>query len=137
MISAGIIPLSQKKGKWFVFLVKLKSGSHWSFPKGKQEKNESLFESAKRELLEETGLFVKELLLKEPFTEEYKFKHEKKLISKKVYYFLSEVSGSVKLQKEEILEGKWVLLDKAKEVLTYENSKKIMEQVIECLAENL
>lgn len=122
--SAGIIPLQKRSHKWWVFLVQLYAG-HWGFPKGHIEKGESPQETAARELFEETGLVVKKNLSDVPLVEHYKFFFQKKLISKKVSYFLAEVEGEEKIQKEEIAAGKWVALSEAATHLTFPELRAI------------
>ena len=63
MISAGLLMFSQHRGNTEVFLVhpggpfyKNKDEGVWSIPKGLQEGEEALLETAKREFREETGI---------------------------------------------------------------------------------
>ena len=126
--SFGIIPLRKEGGNWQVFLVKHKKGFYWSFPKGHGEEKEGEEEIAKRELKEETNLEVVKFLEKE-FFEEYSFMRGDKKILKKVKYFLAKVKGDVKLQKAEILDGRWFFLEDACKMITFDKSKKICYEV--------
>lgn len=131
--SFGIIPLSQTKGEWRVFLILHKPGKHWGFPKGHANPGENAQEAASRELHEETGLEVEKFLRETPLTEEYQFKRKGDLIRKKVSYFPALVKGKEKLQVEEIQEGKWVSLPEALRVLTFKEARSICEQLIKLL----
>ena len=124
--SFGIIPLRKKEGKWEAFLVKLKSGNHWSFPKGHPEKKEEegIF-VAIRELKEETNLSIKRYLFSHPFVEHYFYKKQGEKIKKTVTYFAAEVKGQVHLQKKEILEGKWIQLKDAPAIITHKESQAL------------
>lgn len=133
-ISSGIIPLKQEKGKWFVFIIQNKNGGHFGFPKGKIEKGDTFQKNAERELNEETNLEVVRYLSKKSFLESYTLVRDGEKILKKVCYFAAEVNGRVELQKEEILEGKWLSLAEGMDLLTYSNTKKVFK---ECLAESL
>jgi len=128
----GMIPIRKEKEKWQVFLLLHKKGSYWGFPKGHANGKEEPFLSAKRELKEETNL---EITKKWPFSfhEEYQFEREKEKIQKKVLYFLVEVKGKILLQKEEILDGKWVDIAKAVSVITFPQSQKLMTSVAKIL----
>lgn len=54
--SFGVIPVFKNDGgEYFFCLVKHRAG-HWGFPKGHPDVDESEEETAKRELLEETGI---------------------------------------------------------------------------------
>ena len=135
-VSAGIIPLHLVKENILlstVYLVKLKSGNHYSFPKGHLDKGESLYAAATRELHEETKLRVKELLLEETFEEKYELTREGRVVAKKVIFFVAEVTGEAKIDPNEILDGKWVLLEEAINILTYPSSKKTCLAVMESL----
>lgn len=77
-ISAGIIAYHfDKDTKQFKFLVAHPGGPYfknikkYGFPKGHQEKNESLKETAIREFKEETGLEIEDLYRKYHKKEEY------------------------------------------------------------------
>lgn len=122
--SFGIIPLKASTQGWSVFLIQHIGAKHWGFPKGKREEEETPIESATRELLEETGLKVDKVIEHDPFLEEYIYTRHGKKIYKKVFYFPALVSGHPQLQKNEILDGQWVLLSEAEKYLTFEESKK-------------
>jgi len=131
--SFGIIPLKKEKDKYFVFLVKLKSGNHFGFPKGHKNANETSLETAKRELFEETNLEISELISDQFLTEKYFLTKNGKKIEKKVIYFISFVKGKEKLDNNEILEGFWVPIEDAKKIITYESSKKIVDEIFKIM----
>jgi len=128
--SFGVVPLKQDKGQWYVLLILHKEGNHWGFPKGKSNAKESPFEAAKRELLEETGLMIERLLQEEPFFEQYRFRRKHEVISKTVSYFPAIVSGELKLQPEEIRDGKWCTFQEALSLLTFKEARNILQTVI-------
>jgi 8-oxo-dGTP pyrophosphatase MutT (NUDIX family) len=131
--SFGIIPLRKKK-EWQVFLVQNKNGMYWGFPKGHSIHNEELHQDvARRELKEETNLDIDSFFPLEPFIEEYEYVKNEEKRNKRASYFLATVNGKIKLQKEEILDGKWINLSEATLLLTYPQSKDILEKVKEFL----
>ncbi|MDN3504999.1 MAG: NUDIX domain-containing protein [Rhabdochlamydiaceae bacterium] len=133
-VSYGIIPLTKNDlGFWKLYLVKHKNGDFWGFPKGHKETHESEVDAAKRELFEETKLPIKRVLEKEPLLEKYQFKnHDGTDISKTVHYYLAEVDSEIKpvLQSEEILDGGWFKPEEAIERITFDEGKRLCEQVI-------
>lgn len=131
--SFGIIPLKALNGIWNVFLVRLRSGNHWSFPKGRPNKGEAPKETAERELFEETGLRPRHFITEEPLLEKYLFTRNGEQISKVVTYFVAEVEGEVILQQEEVSEGKWVPLSEASQHITHSESKNVCNQLIKLL----
>lgn len=126
----GVVPLQKKGGVWHVLLVKLQSGDHWGFPKGHSLPNEEPFETAKRELAEETALSVKKLLVDDQITERYNFTRDGVDISKSVTYFVAEVEGDIYLQFEELCGGKWVPLFEAQSHITYSESRNVCARVL-------
>lgn len=126
-ISCGIIPLRHLKDEWQVFLVQLHAG-HWSFPKGHIDNDETRQETAERELHEETGLTIKQYLSTMPLEEKYLFQREGHLIHKRVFFFVAEVKGRVRLQKQEIQAGEWLSLDTAMARLTFASDKGLLQQ---------
>ncbi len=132
-VAFGIIPLRQTPKGWEVFLVQHQAG-HWAFPKGRPESEEPPLDTAKRELTEETGLKINELLPYEPLIETYQFDRDNQRIDKKVKYFLAKVAGEVVLQESEIARGQWCTLQESKEKVTYSESKQLCEKIEQTLA---
>lgn len=130
--SYGIIPLQQREGEWYVFIINREKG-FWEFPKGHAEKDEEPLEAAQRELTEETGLKVIRLLDNTPLTIEYSFEYEGKMVEKTVYYYLAEVEGKAALQKEEVQDSQWVALSDAERHVTYPNSKQLCREIVTLL----
>jgi bis(5'-nucleosidyl)-tetraphosphatase len=131
--SFGVIPLSKQNGRWEVFLIQHKGGRYWGFPKGHSEGNETPQEAAFRELKEETNLHVVRCLHAEPLMEQYQFLIEGKKVFKRVFYFIAEVEGEVKLQAAEIQNGLWLPLLDALEKVTHSEGKAILSQVVKML----
>ncbi len=126
--SYGIVPLQKEGDRWFVFVVRHRGG-HWTLPKGHPEGTESALECAKRELFEETGLSVVTLISEEPLVESYHFSSRGRPIHKTVHYFVATVQGIIKIQKEELQDGKWVELTKAGQVVTYAQMRYLLDTV--------
>lgn len=131
--SFGVIPLSKKNGGWEVFLIQHKGGRYWGFPKGHSEGKETPQEAAFRELKEETNLDVVACLQHKPLMEQYQFLIEGKRVFKRVFYFVAEVSGEVKLQEAEIQDGIWLPIAEALEKVTHSEGKAILSQVVKIL----
>lgn len=110
-----------------VFLVRHRNGGHWGFPKGRKEAGETDLEAAKRELSEETGLDLVKILCENPLI-------ENRSDGKVVTYFLAEVGAETTLQEAEVLDGKWVTLSELEGCITFEEGKKLAQEVIRRLA---
>ena len=104
-----------------------------AFPKGHKESHENEMDAARRELFEETNLHIKRVLEKEPLLETYQFKHhEGHDVAKTVHYYLAEVDSDkeAQLQYGEILDGAWFKPEEAIERMTFDEGKRLCEQVI-------
>ncbi len=122
--SYGIIPIRFEKHEQQLFLVRHQAG-HWSFPKGHPNKNETIHDTATRELKEETGLHIVRFLPSPSIEEKYTCKKDGKLHDKTVTYFLAEVEGEILLQTEEIAEGKWVSFEEALKLITFKAGRRV------------
>ncbi len=127
--SYGIIPLQRHEGSWMLFLVQHNTGNWWSFPKGHADDGEDPKQAAERELYEETGLSVVSYLDLPSLEENYHFLKNGNNVAKTVTYFLAEVSGEPKLQPEEIVDGKWVLLSQAHEHVTFDEARRLCQDL--------
>lgn len=109
-----------------VLLVKHNAG-HWDFPKGHVEEGETEFETAIREVKEETNIDIK-IEKENRYISEYSPKEN---VMKTVIYFIGEkVGGEDKPQIEEVSDVEWIDVNKAVERITHQRSKEIMMQVI-------
>lgn len=127
--SYGIIPLRKEANHWEVLLICHQIGSFWCFPKGHGEKGESAYQTAIRELKEETGLQVRQLLMESTLQEQYTFWSTRGHIHKAVTYYVAEVEGKVELQKEEVADYQWVPVEIAESKITFSEGKSLMRQV--------
>jgi 8-oxo-dGTP pyrophosphatase MutT (NUDIX family) len=124
--SFGIIPMRRSAaGVWEILLIQHRYSLHWSFPKGHAELGEDPFQTACRELSEETGLSFVKLLNPYPLVEHYHFVSRGIPISKTVSYFLALVEGQITLQEREVVACKWVPLLDAPAHLTFPQAKRI------------
>lgn len=131
--SFGVVPLKLEGEVWMVFLILHKQGRHWGFPKGKKQNGEDAKTSAIRELKEETNLDIVRFIQETPFIENYLFRKKGKKILKTVHYFPAVVSGELKLQPEEIRDGKWLPLKEAHQQLSFKEARSICDHVIHLL----
>jgi bis(5'-nucleosidyl)-tetraphosphatase len=131
--SFGIVPFLNEKGTWKVLLILHREGNHWGFPKGKAHPGETALQAATRELLEETGLSVTEVLQEKPLIEQYQFRRKKDFIIKVVQYFPAFVTGELNIQQEEIRDAKWLPISQAMQQLTFREARHILQELLRCL----
>ena len=92
----------------------------WDLPKGKAEKNESISQTALREVIEETG--IKNLSIIKPLEKTYHiFKRRNNHYLKSTYWFemYSDYKGKFKPQKKEgISRVEWIAVENLEFILT-------------------
>jgi len=129
--SAGGVLIRNKK----VLICYRKSENLFCLPKGSPEKNESIEETAIREVSEETGIVPK--LISDLGTINYEFtklsmqnRYKKNILYKKTVYFflMSEKNGSINNHDDEFDEIIWMSKEEAKEKLTYKDEFSIVEK---------
>lgn len=109
-----------------VLLVKQTKG-HWSFPKGHMEEGESEIQTAVREVKEETNVDAIPDETKR-YVEEYLMDNGN---MKQVIYFVSkQASSNIKAQESEIAEIAWLPFEKARETITYDNTRELLLKVL-------
>lgn len=105
--------------QYFVLLNKKNNAKgHWGFPKGHMEQGENEYETASREIFEETGLLV--IFCGD--TRVVSHYSPRPGIEKDVVYFVATVrdNQNVRLQKEEVADYKWCTFQEAKSLLTFD-----------------
>ena len=127
--SYGVIPLRQDADGIKVLLILHKGGRHWAFPKGHKNPGETDYQAAQRELKEETGLTILQILNELPYTESYRFYKFQDKVCKTVSYYPAFVEGILKLQPEEIVDARWVALVDASRHLTFKEAREICSKV--------
>ncbi|MBE6841846.1 MAG: NUDIX domain-containing protein [Ruminococcus sp.] len=124
--SCGGVVYRKSHGNLEILLIKHINSGHWSFPKGHIEANETEQETALREIKEETGIDV---VLDPSFRETVHYS-PKKDTNKEVVYFLAKPKQfEIIPQEEEIADARWVEINHACTILTYENDRMVVGKV--------
>ncbi len=124
--SCGALVYRVENGETMLLLLRHRHGGHWSFPKGHVEGNETEVETALREVLEETSLHI---TLKRGFRHTVEY-FPKPGVKKLVVYFLGEAlpDETAVRQEEEIGELRWVRLDEAFELVSFQNDRDLLSK---------
>lgn len=123
--SCGALVFRRFHGNTELLLIKHANGGHWSFPKGHVEPGETEVETALREIKEETGIDV---IIDPSFREVISYS-PKKDTQKDVIYFIARAQNyDYTPQEEEIAQIKWVEINRAHTILTYDNDKQLVNK---------
>ena len=132
--SCGAIVYRKYHGNTQILLIKHINSGHWSFPKGHMELGETEPETAIREIMEETNVDV---IIDTTFRETVSYS-PKKDTCKIVVYFLAKAKNYVFYpQIDEISEIKWVDIDYATSILTYENDRSIVSKAKKAIKDRI
>lgn len=131
--SCGAVVYRDIKGEIRYLLIKNKRSAHWGFPKGHIEPGETKIETAKREVLEETGIHINIIDGFECISK-YKIRDR---IEKKVSIFVGTTKDtSTIIQQEEIEDYIWLTYDRAMNLLKFDNDKNILSSAHTYLNDN-
>lgn len=126
---AGAVVYTKEDGVYKFLVITGVNEGNWGFAKGHIEKGEKPFQTAIREVKEETNI---DIALK---SEKYFKKTIKYVISpnilKEVTIFLAEAKNTdIKIQEKEVGDAKWLTYKKALSQITYSYQRKILRQAM-------
>lgn len=127
--SCGAVVVKKMKGRLYTLMIRQNQG-HWCFPKGHVEKNENEFETAEREVLEETGLKVKFI---DGFRESVVYSPRENVMKEAVYFLAEPCGGKEKKQDEEISEMHWADMFETLALITYDNDAVLYRKAVRFL----
>jgi bis(5'-nucleosidyl)-tetraphosphatase len=128
--SAGVVVFREGPDVGRLFLL-LDYGSHWDYPKGHVEENETDRDAALRELAEETG--IRDVRLVEDFRKEitYFFRSPKgQLVRKTVVFFLASTDAREVLLSDEHVGYAWLTPEEASKRLTYPTARDVFHAAL-------
>lgn len=135
--SYGIICVHETAGEPLLLLVEHVQGDHWAFSKGTPEAGETPLQTAIRELYEETNVSDVHLVDDISFIEEYTYETtDGKTVHKVNTFFLGFVDDTTQAQAtilDEIAQVAWLPANAARERLTHNEAKQVLDQVLQFL----
>ncbi len=123
--SCGAIVYRKFHGNIELLLIKNQNGGHWSFPKGHVEEGETEEQTAVREIMEETGI---EVMLDTSFRRVITYSPKKETTKDVIYFLAKAVTYDYTPQEEEIAQIKWVEINHAASILSYDNDRQLVVQ---------
>ncbi len=134
-VSAGIV-IYRKTNQGLLFLLLFHGGKYWSFPKGKIDAEERAWQTALREVGEETGITAKHLEFEPNFrtSDHFTFRADKQTINKTVVYFLARARKSqVVIAPREHRGYGWFTYKEAMNILPHKNLRNTITKAYEAL----
>lgn len=128
-VAAGGVVLRDSAGGLEVALAGRRSDGSWVFPKGTPDDDESIEETAVREVQEETGLKVR---IAGPIgTMDYWFAVAGERVHKYVHFYLMEpLGGDVSLHDHEYDEVRWIPVAEARRMLSFETYREVLDRAL-------
>lgn len=124
-VSAGLV-LYRREGDELMFLLMHYLGGHWDFVKGHIEEDETLQETALRELTEETG--IQHAMILPNFEEKiyYSYYHEGQKQEKEVIFMIAETDEKDVTLSHEHQGHKWLNYKDSLKALTFDNAQNVL-----------
>ena len=136
--SAGGVAFRHTEHGYEAALIATRGGTRWQLPKGTCEANETLEETAMREVVEEVGLQTEVVTFLRTIEYWYWDTYHRavaELVHKRVDFFLLRVTGGVLTDTcYEVDATGWFLLPQALELLSFSGEQEVMRNAIEHLA---
>ena len=111
------------KNNRIYYLIEWMGLGHVSLPKGHIEKGESKEDCAKREVYEETGLIVE---LDTSFEKTVTYSPYYEVVKDVTFYLAKPLNNSIHVDNKEVLLVKWLTIEEALEVITYDTDKEVL-----------
>lgn len=133
--SAGGVVHRLADGRLELLLVHRRAPHLWALPKGTPDVGETIEETARREMREETGIEVE---IEAPLRSiRYFFVRGRTRFHKTVHFFLMRpVGGAIEDHDAEFDEVRWVPAEEAVALLTHATERSVVEEAIELLTDD-
>ncbi len=120
--SCGAVVWREEKGQR-QYLLARHNGGHWSFPKGHVEAGEKEIDTARREILEETGLETK---IDTGFRQTVTYYPKPGVVKDVVFFTARPSGGQEQAQVEEIAEIGWFSFQEACSLITFASDEDVL-----------
>jgi len=127
IISAGGVLFWKNNDNILICIVKRKGKNIWILPRGRVEKNENMENTVIREVKEETGVICNIIRKIGVINYDYYSPSSKTFYTKEVHFYLLKIYRQKKfVPSNEIQDMKWVTIDDAMRILSYEKEREIL-----------
>ena len=126
--SCGALVVRREEDQYYILMIRHKAGGNRSFPKGHVEEGETEYETALREVMEETS---SRIAIVSDFRATVNYRPSPGVMKEVVYFLAFTTSADIKAREGEIAEVEWVPLEKAEESLAHDNDKTVFRAAME------
>ena len=126
--SCGALVVRREEDQFYILMIRHKAGGNRSFPKGHVEEGETEYETALREVMEETS---SRIAIVSDFRATVNYRPSPGVMKEVVYFLAFTTSADIKAREGEIAEVEWVPLEKAEESLAHDNDKTVFRAAME------
>ena len=126
--SCGALVVRREQDQFYILMIRHKAGGNRSFPKGHVEAGETEYETALREVMEETS---SRIAIVSDFRATVNYRPSPGVMKEVVYFLAFTTSADIKAREGEIAEVEWVPLEKAEGCLAHENDKTVFRAAME------
>ena len=126
--SCGALVVRREEDNYYILMIRHKAGGNRSFPKGHVEEGETEYETALREVMEETS---SRIAIVSDFRATVNYRPSPGVMKEVVYFLAFTTSADIKAREGEIAEVEWVPLEKAEECLAHDNDKTVFRAAME------
>ncbi len=121
--SCGAIVFRKIGDEYRYLVIKNNRSTHWSFPKGHVEMGETYEQTAKREVLEETGLHIKII---PGFRETSQYMIQNRISKSVILFVASTKDTNTIIQKSELEDYAWLSYDVCMDRMKFDNDRTIL-----------
>ena len=126
--SCGALVVRREEDKYFVLMIRHKAKGNRSFPKGHVEQGETEYETALREVMEETS---SRIAIVSDFRSTVQYSPAPGVMKEVVYFLAFTTNADSRPREGEIAEVEWIPLEQAEECLAHENDKTVFRAAME------
>ena len=126
--SCGALVVRREQDQYYILMIRHKAGGNRSFPKGHVEEGETEYETALREVMEETS---SRIAIVSDFRATVNYRPSPGVMKEVVYFLAFTTSADIKAREGEIAEVEWVPLEKAEACLAHDNDKTVFRAAME------
>ncbi len=128
--SCGALVYRFRQHKREFLMIKHQNGSHIGFPKGHVEDHEKPYETAFREVYEETG--IKTFIIKD-YTSHTSYSPTENTYKEVTYFIGRPINTRIRKQVSEVSDVFWCDEDHVRETITYEGDKAVFDQLYQTI----